>query len=61
MGNRLTVKFMSDFKGTVSFDKSKLTLTDKSETLDTWVRLGSGWKLKTVVQTKAETQAYQKQ
>ncbi len=60
-GNKLAVKLTNDFKGTVFFDKRELTLTDRSESLDTWVKIGSTWKLKLIQQTKADTQAFHKQ
>ncbi|MEZ0324715.1 MAG: hypothetical protein ACAH95_02315 [Fimbriimonas sp.] len=59
-GNRLSLNTHNDFKGIVLFDNQELTLTDVSETLDTWIKLGSTWKLKSIVQTKAKTQLFQK-
>jgi hypothetical protein len=59
-GAKLSVLVTSDFKGTVSFDKRDLVLTDLSESLDTWVKVGSDWKLKSIVQRKADTQAFHK-
>ena len=59
-GNTATVKTATDFEGWIMFDKRQLRLTDKSATTDTWVKSGKEWKLKSVVQTRADTQVYQK-
>jgi hypothetical protein len=57
-GSSFALTTKSDFKGLVNFDGRNLTLVDKSETTDTWVRSGNDWKLAKIVQTKADTQMY---
>lgn len=49
----------TDYKGSVVFDSKPLTLTDKSETKDVWIKSKGTWKLKSSLQTKAATQAFQ--
>jgi hypothetical protein len=55
-----TVKVSSLFEGLVEFDGKQLRLLDKSESQDKWVKSGSDWKLKSIVQTKSNTQMYPK-
>lgn len=57
-GKKLTVTVTSDFKGIVRFDNRDLTLTDKGESQDVWVRVGSDWKLLSIRQTRADTQMF---
>jgi hypothetical protein len=59
-GTTLDVKVASSFEGFVMFDKRELRLVDKSETIDRWVLSAGAWKLKSSVQTRADTQVYQK-
>lgn len=50
----------TNFKGIVSFDGRDLALTDKSQTRDVWVRVGSDWKLRASVQTSSDTQMFER-
>jgi hypothetical protein len=49
----------SDFKGKVNFDGRELTLVDHSQTSDTWVKVGTDWKLDRSIQTKDDTQMFE--
>jgi hypothetical protein len=59
-GNQATLRVATDFKALVKLEKTELTLTDKIEQTDTWVRVGNDWKLSRTLQTKADTQMFQK-
>lgn len=59
-GKRATITFRNDFQAMVSYDGRALTVTDKTETEDVWVKAGSDWKLVKVTQTVADTQLYQR-
>jgi len=58
-GNTATALTVADMAARVSIQGQMLRLTDKSTTVDTWVRIGNEWKFRRSVQTKADTQIYQ--
>jgi ketosteroid isomerase-like protein len=60
IGNMATVTAKSHTNAKMTFDGQPMTLVDKSQTTDTWVKVGSAWKIKRSVQTAADTQMFQK-
>ncbi len=56
--SKIVVTIDSDYKGQLVFDGKTLTLTDHSETVDTWLLTGKTWKLTKMVQVKSDTQMH---
>ncbi|CAN5417215.1 hypothetical protein BH11ARM1_BH11ARM1_14960 [soil metagenome] len=59
-GSFTTLSCVNDFKGKVAFDSKQLTLTSKSSTTDSWVKVGNSWKVKKMVEVKNDTQMFEK-
>jgi hypothetical protein len=58
--NKVVLSVSTNFEGVVSFQGQNLKLVDKSKSTDVWIRSGSDWKLRSVTQTKSDTQMFQK-
>lgn len=58
--SKVTADVHTEMEALVSYDENKLRLTDKSDSTDVWVKVGSDWKVKSMTQTKADTQMFQK-
>ena len=58
-GSTLSAVVGTVFDGILAFDSRPLRMVDKSEQVDTWVKSGGKWLLKTSVQTKDDNKTYQ--
>ena len=59
-GSTMKVNVVTDLEGVITVDSKNLRIVDHSETIDVWVKAGADWKLKSITQTKADTQFFQK-
>jgi len=58
-GDQAVVIVVSQFKGIVSIDSRRMTLTDASVSSDTWTKSGKDWKFLKSVQVNADTQMHE--
>lgn len=55
-GSSLIATVAFDFKGLVSIESGRTTLTEQSVDYETWVQLGRAWKLQKIVQVNEDIQ-----
>jgi len=58
-GDKIVVITDSHTTASMVFDTKPMKLVDKSQTKDTWVKIGGLWKFKTSIQTGGSTQMFQ--